>query len=211
MWIQWLGTVLLLAAACHAGARLVVAGRGPGPTSRPSDAVHLLMCAGLIAMLVPLGDPIPSPGWEAVFGLVVGWSLVAALRERKRTERLLWARHAAAGIAMIYMFAAAPMSMSGMNAAAGWPGGLAWRAGGDGAHLDPGRLLRGLRVVVGPDSRGGGVPRRHAGGRRGRYRRGPPADECADAPGDVPVRSRNGGLHGRPPPGDALGAGCQCH
>jgi len=128
MWIQWLGTVLLLAAACHAGARLVVAGRGPGPTSRPSDAVHLLMCAGLIAMLVPLGDPIPSPGWEAVFGLVVGWSLVAALRERKRTERLLWARHAAAGIAMIYMFAAAPMSMSGMNAAAGWPGGLAGTA-----------------------------------------------------------------------------------
>jgi hypothetical protein len=124
MWIQWLGIVLLLAVVCHSGARLAVAGRGPAPASRASDAAHVLMCAGLIAMLVPWGDPIPTRAWEVVFSLVVAWSLVATLRGPQPRERLVWARHAVAGIAMVFMFAAAPVPMSGMNAAMGWPGGL---------------------------------------------------------------------------------------
>ncbi len=121
MWIQWFGTVLLLAVASHGGARLVVAGRSPTRPHRASDAAHLLMGAGLAAMLTPLGDPIPRAGWEALFCLVVGWSLVATLRERERSQRPMWARHAVAGITMIYMFAAMPMS--GMDPTAGWPGG----------------------------------------------------------------------------------------
>lgn len=122
MLLQWLGTVLLLAVVGHGGARLVVASRGPGRPHRASDVAHVLMGAGLAAMLIPLGNPIPGVGWEALFCLVVGWSLVAALRERERSQRLTWARNAVAGIAMIFMFAAMPMSS--LYPWAGWPAGV---------------------------------------------------------------------------------------
>jgi hypothetical protein len=108
MWIQWLGTALLLAAAVHRGIRLVIASRIPAGAQRASDAAHMLMCIGLAAMLTPFGDPIPVSAWVAVFWVVVAWSLVATVRERD--QRWLWARHAVEGAAMIYMFAAPPMS-----------------------------------------------------------------------------------------------------
>lgn len=76
-------------------------------------------------MLAPFGDPIPGAGWEALFSVVVGWSIVATLRERGLSQRLMWVRHAVMGIAIIYMSAATPMPlpMSGAEPTAGWPGG----------------------------------------------------------------------------------------
>jgi uncharacterized protein DUF5134 len=125
MWIQWLGTVLVLAVAGHAGLRLVVASRSSAHTRRGSDATQVLMGSGMAAMLAPLGDPIPGAGWEALFGVVVGWCIVATLRERVPSQRLMWVRHAVMGIAILYMFGATamPMPMSGVEPTAGWPGG----------------------------------------------------------------------------------------
>lgn len=124
MWIQWLGTVLLLAVASHGGLRLVVAGRSSPHPHRARDAAQVLMGAGMAAMLAPLGDPIPGVGWEALFSVVVGWSIVATLRERELSQRLMWVRHAVMGIAIIYLLAATltPMPMSGAEPTAGWPG-----------------------------------------------------------------------------------------
>ena len=51
MWIQWLGTVLVLAVAGHAGLRLVVAGRSSAHTRRGTDATQVLMGSGMAAML----------------------------------------------------------------------------------------------------------------------------------------------------------------
>jgi hypothetical protein len=135
MWIQWLGTVLLLAAAIHCGVRLDIASRSPAGSQRASDATHVLMCLGLAAMLTPLGDPIPVALWEAAFCLVVAWSLIATIRERDR--RLLWARHAVEGVAMIYMFATPLMSPPGLTwilvvycvCSASWSALMAVRAG----------------------------------------------------------------------------------
>jgi uncharacterized protein DUF5134 len=111
-WVQWLGTVLVAAATGLAGLRLVVSGRSPAPTHRASDVTLLLMGAGMAAMLAPPGDPVPAAGWEVLFAGVVGWCVVAALRERVLSHRLMWVRHAAMGLAIIYLFAALPMTMS---------------------------------------------------------------------------------------------------
>ncbi|MQA10117.1 MAG: DUF5134 domain-containing protein [Pseudonocardiaceae bacterium] len=120
MLIEWLGTVLLLAVAGHCVARLV-AGSGAAPRDhcaqdRACDALHVLMSVGMAAMFSPVGGPIPRAGWEAVFCLAVGWSLVATVREREWRRRLAWARHTAAGVAMVYMLVAAALPMSGTDA-----------------------------------------------------------------------------------------------
>lgn len=113
MLTQWLGTALLVGVAGHGLARLVATG-----PLRASDAVHVVMALGLAAMLYPPGEPIPGAAWEALFVLLAAGCLVATLRDPGWSGRLLWARHAVAGSAMVYMFAVAPMAMSGGGLAA---------------------------------------------------------------------------------------------
>jgi hypothetical protein len=101
-----------------------------------------LMGAGLVAMLTPLGDPVPGAVWLVAFGLLLAWSLWALARGPSTAGRAAWARQAVACVAMVSMVAAmtvAPAStaMSGMGAAGAgpsWPadqlaaGGLWWLA-----------------------------------------------------------------------------------
>ncbi|HKF76636.1 MAG TPA: DUF5134 domain-containing protein [Candidatus Dormibacteraeota bacterium] len=112
MWIQWLGTVVMLAVAGYAGLRLVVASRSSAHTHRASDATQVLMGLGMAAMLAPWGDPIPGVGGAALFGVMVVACVVAMLRERVTSQRLMWVQHAVMGFAIVYLFAATPMPMA---------------------------------------------------------------------------------------------------
>ena len=114
-WIQSAGALVLLAVAAHCAARLVQASRAAARADAASHAADLLMALGLAAMLSPLGNPIPAAAGEAAFGLVVAGSLAAALGAGESGRRLAWARHAVAGAAMVYTFAAMPAGMSGMD------------------------------------------------------------------------------------------------
>jgi Domain of unknown function (DUF5134) len=115
-WMQWVGTALVLAVTVLAGLRLAVASRRPAATDRASDATQVVMGVGMAAMLAPRGNPVPATGWAALFAVVVGGCLVATLREGGLGRRLTWARHAVMGAAIVYLFTAAPMTMSGPTA-----------------------------------------------------------------------------------------------
>ncbi|MGH3517013.1 MAG: DUF5134 domain-containing protein [Haloechinothrix sp.] len=51
--------------------------------NRADEQVEALMYLGMLAMVSPLGGPIPLAGWQALFGLAVLWTVASwALRRR---------------------------------------------------------------------------------------------------------------------------------
>jgi hypothetical protein len=90
--------------------------------ARETDLTELLMALAMVAMVSPLGGPIPAAGWEAVLAVATAWFLVAALRRR----RCCAVHHTVVTAAMLYMIVAMPahhgdhgpwLTMSGMGTA----------------------------------------------------------------------------------------------
>jgi len=125
--VAWSLTVLFALLAVPSVYRLVSLQRLADPDIRQMDLAELLMVAAMVAMVSPLGGPIPAAGWQAVLALMAGWFFVAALRGR----RCCAVHHTISAVAMLYMITAMPEK--GMNhgpwlTMSEMPGKLAWPA-----------------------------------------------------------------------------------
>ena len=126
--LAWSLTGLFALLAVPSVYRLVrPAPRPIDPDIRQMDLAELLMVTAMVAMVSPLGGPIPAAGWQAILALMAGWFLVAAFRGR----RCCAVHHMISAAAMLYMITAMPqqgmthgpwLTMSQM------PGPLAWPA-----------------------------------------------------------------------------------
>jgi Domain of unknown function (DUF5134) len=97
------------------------------PDIRQMDLAELLMVLAMVAMISPLGGPIPAAGWQAVLALMAGWFFVAALRGR----RCCAVHHMISAAAMLYMITAMPqqrMDHGPWLVMSAMPGRLAWPA-----------------------------------------------------------------------------------
>jgi hypothetical protein len=85
-----------------------------GQATRTGDVAELLLVLAMVAMLSPIGGPIPAAGWEAVFLLAGSWFLFSWWRGRHLTGHASphgrCAHHALSAIAMLYMIVAMPHS-----------------------------------------------------------------------------------------------------
>src|SRR5437764_14854555 len=72
--------------------------------ARETDLAELCTVVAMVAMVSPLGGPIPAAGWQAVLVLVAGWFAVAATRGRRNC----FVHHAICAAAMLYMLTAMP-------------------------------------------------------------------------------------------------------
>jgi hypothetical protein len=70
---------------------------------RHGDLAELLLVVAMVAMLSPVGGPIPAAGWQAVLVLTAGWFAVAWWRGRTGC-----AHHALSAASMLYMVTAMP-------------------------------------------------------------------------------------------------------
>ncbi|RJQ83563.1 DUF5134 domain-containing protein [Amycolatopsis panacis] len=101
-----------------------------GPGVRAGDLAELLLVIAMVAMLSPVGGPIPAAGWQAVLGLTVGWLGVSWWRERRSCQPSGCGHHALSALAMLYMVSAMPqhgaahgpwLTMSTMDTGLAWP------------------------------------------------------------------------------------------
>lgn len=81
-----------------------------GSGVRQMDVAGLLMAVAMLAMVSPVGAPIPVAGWEALFVLTAGWFIAAAVRDRSAQGvcRRCDLHHGIAAVAMLYMLVAMP-------------------------------------------------------------------------------------------------------
>ncbi len=91
-----------------------------GPGVRQADLAALLMAVAMLAMVSPLGFPVPVAGWQALFTVTACWFLVAAARERteRKVCRSCDLHHGVGAAAMVYMLAAMPHDDAGHSV---WP------------------------------------------------------------------------------------------
>ncbi|MFI5586912.1 DUF5134 domain-containing protein [Amycolatopsis sp. NPDC051758] len=73
-----------------------------GAGVRHGDLAELLLVVAMVAMLSPVGGPIPAAGWQAVLVLTAGWFAIAWWRGAG------CAHHALSAAAMLYMVTAMP-------------------------------------------------------------------------------------------------------
>jgi hypothetical protein len=103
------------------------------PALRANDLAELMLALAMVAMLSPVGGPIPAAGWQAVFALTTGWFAVSWWRCRgEKTDcRRHSAHHALSAAVMYAMLTVMPhghdahgpwLNMSTMEvpAGAGW-------------------------------------------------------------------------------------------
>ncbi|WP_431876608.1 DUF5134 domain-containing protein [Amycolatopsis sacchari] len=123
--LAWSLTVLFALLAVPSVYRLTQLHGGVDADVRQRDLAELLMVVAMVAMVSPLGGPIPAAGWQAVLALTAGWFAVAAFRGRQCSP----VHHTVCAAAMLYMITAMPrhgmehgpwLTMSEM------PGRLAW-------------------------------------------------------------------------------------
>ncbi|GHF04881.1 DUF5134 domain-containing protein [Amycolatopsis deserti] len=121
--VAWSLTVAFAMLAVPSVVRLVRLDATTTADTRQQDLAELLMVLAMLAMVSPLGGPIPAAGWQAILVLTAGWFFVAVLRGR----RCCAGHHLVSAAAMLYMITAMPghgdgpwMSMT--------PGELAWPA-----------------------------------------------------------------------------------
>ncbi|HVV10130.1 DUF5134 domain-containing protein [Amycolatopsis sp.] len=126
--VAWSLTAVFALLAVPSVYRLVrLAGPGMDPDIRQMDVAELLMVVAMVAMVSPLGGPIPAAGWQAIFALMAGWFFVAALRGR----RCCAMHHLISAVVMLYMITAMPqngMSHGPWLNMVEMPGRLAWPA-----------------------------------------------------------------------------------
>jgi len=103
--VDWFLTVVFVVLALPCVLRLVrldYVRLGQGV--RNGDLAELLLVVAMVAMVSPVGGPIPAAGWQAVLALTVGWFAVAWWRGR----HAVCAHHALSAAAMLYMITAMP-------------------------------------------------------------------------------------------------------
>lgn len=104
MAVDWALTAVFAALALPCVLRLVRLDYGRlGDGVRHGDLAELLLVAAMVAMVSPVGGPIPAAGWQAVLVLTAGWFAVAWWRGRAGC-----AHHALSAAAMLYMVTAMP-------------------------------------------------------------------------------------------------------
>jgi hypothetical protein len=104
MVVDWTLTAVFAALALPCVLRLVRLDYGRlGLPVRHGDLAELLLVVAMVAMLSPVGGPIPAAGWQAVLALTAGWFAVAWWRGRAGC-----AHHAVSAAAMLYMVTAMP-------------------------------------------------------------------------------------------------------
>ncbi len=104
MVVDWALTAVFAALTLPCVLRLVRLDYGRlGHGVRHSDLAELLLVVAMVAMLSPVGGPIPAAGWQAVLALTAGWFAVAWWRGRAGC-----AHHALSAAAMLYMVTAMP-------------------------------------------------------------------------------------------------------
>ena len=167
-WVDWILTAGFAALALPCVLRLVSLDYASlGPAMRHGDLAELLLVVAMVAMLSPVGGPIPAAGWQAVLALTAGWFAWAWWRART------CGHHAISALAMLYMVTAMPhagaahgpwLNMSTMDARLAFPvvavvaagyfvldaaraGVLAVRGGAVGAAGEASRTV--CRVVMG--------------------------------------------------------------
>ena len=104
MLVDWVLTAVFAALVLPCVLRLVrldYARLGHGV--RHGDLAELLLVVAMVAMLSPVGGPIPAAGWQAVLALTAGWFAVAWARGGAGC-----AHHALSAAAMFYMVTAMP-------------------------------------------------------------------------------------------------------
>ncbi|SFW89723.1 DUF5134 domain-containing protein [Amycolatopsis australiensis] len=121
MLVDWVLTALFAGLALPCVLRLVRLDYGRlGHRVRHGDLAELLLVVAMVAMLSPVGGPIPAAGWQAVLALTAGWFAVAWWRGDPGC-----AHHALSAAAMFYMVTAMPhggmdhgpwLTMPGMTA-----------------------------------------------------------------------------------------------
>ncbi|GAA3009089.1 DUF5134 domain-containing protein [Actinokineospora diospyrosa] len=121
-WVGWVLTTAFLAIAGYSVARLCAAARPGSPDytggHRAVDTAHATTATGMAVMCSPVGGPLPAAGWVALFTLVTGWFLGAAVLRGGRAP-IGWHgpdwQHAAAGLGMLYMLLAVPHTAHSMS------------------------------------------------------------------------------------------------
>lgn len=104
MVVDWALTALFAVLALPCVLRLVRLDYGRlGHGVRHGDLAELLLVVAMVAMLSPVGGPIPAAGWQAVLVLTAGWFAAAWWRGRTGC-----AHHALSAVAMLYMVTAMP-------------------------------------------------------------------------------------------------------
>lgn len=78
-----------------------------GPAVRHGDLAELLLVVAMVAMLSPVGGPIPAAGWQAVLMLTTGWFGVAWWKGR-RSGHTSCGHHAVSAAAMLIMITFMP-------------------------------------------------------------------------------------------------------
>ncbi|PXY28085.1 DUF5134 domain-containing protein [Prauserella muralis] len=109
--VAWSLTAAFLALAYPCLARLArLDYRRLGAGVRHIDLAGLLMALAMVAMVSPVGAPIPVAGWQAMFLLTAAWFLACALRDRMADGvcRRCDLHHGVAAVAMLYMLTAMP-------------------------------------------------------------------------------------------------------
>ncbi|WP_236788426.1 DUF5134 domain-containing protein [Amycolatopsis sp. GM8] len=123
--VAWSLTVLFALLAVPSVYRLVRL-EVHDPDIRQMDLAEVLTVVAMVAMVSPLGGPIPAAGWQAVLVLMAGWFFVASLRGR----RCCAVHHTVCAAAMLYMITAMPrqgmdhgpwLVMSDMSGRLAWP------------------------------------------------------------------------------------------
>jgi hypothetical protein len=78
---------------------------GQRGTTRIDDTAELLFTVAMVAMVSPIGGPVPAAGWQAMLLLVLGWFTAAWWRAGRRSA---YARHSVSSAAMLLMISAMP-------------------------------------------------------------------------------------------------------
>jgi hypothetical protein len=142
-WVRWLFAAMFAALTLYYVARLCTARRETpawgGAAHRDVDASRCVMSLGMVAMLVPLIDPLPRLYWQVAFGVAAGHIAIRLIRRQLRSvpvpARHLGGHHelhlVIGGLAMVYMLAVMPAEdamadgMAGMEMAATDAAGVA--------------------------------------------------------------------------------------
>ena len=108
--IAWTLTALFAVLVLPCVLRLVRLDYGRlGSAVRNGDLAELLLVVAMVAMLSPVGGPIPAAGWQAVLALTAGWFAVSWWRGR-RSGHAACGHHAVSAAAMLFMVTFMPHS-----------------------------------------------------------------------------------------------------
>ncbi|WET81946.1 DUF5134 domain-containing protein [Amycolatopsis sp. QT-25] len=108
--VAWTLTAVFAALVLPCLRRLVRLDYGTqGAANRNDDLAELLLVVAMVAMLSPVGGPIPAAGWQAVLALTAGWFAVAWWKGR-RSGHGACGHHAVSAAAMLFMVTFMPHS-----------------------------------------------------------------------------------------------------